>query len=316
MPTAPTIAPMLATPGVLPGLGQEDGWAFEEKFDGARAVISVLEDGTVRVTSRRGTDVSVAYPELVEDARDFGTRAAVLDGEIVAVGAGGRPDFGLLQARMGVSDARRAAALARVTPVTLMLFDVMWLDGRSLLDVPYLERREILARLALRGGHVRVPAHVVGHAARAWEAVVAAGGEGLLAKRIHSGYEPGVRSAAWRKVKAVETVDVVIGGWRPGRGSLRDLPGSVLVGRDTPEGLRYLGSVGSGVSERERRELAGYLGVLARDTSPFTGPVEVPDARWVHPRLVAEITVGAWTRAGRVRHPVWQRLRPDLTRLD
>lgn len=139
--------------------------------------------------------------------------------------------------------------------------------------------------------------------------------EGLVAKRLSSPYTPGARSPHWRKTKRVETVDVVIGGWTQSHGAPRGMPGAVLVGVDAPDGLRYVGSVGSGMSERERGELASYLAVLARTESPFTDPVRVADAHWVEPRLVAEVVVFAWTAAGRLRHPVWKRLRPDLTRL-
>ncbi|MFD9816653.1 non-homologous end-joining DNA ligase [Streptomyces sp. NPDC059080] len=309
----PVIAPMLAVPGPLPV--PDDDWAFEAKWDGVRCVLTVTDDGTVRPVSRAGNDLTAAYPELLVPAGGVRGHTLVLDGEVVAPDAAGRPDFGLLQHRMGVTDARRAAHLARETPVRLVLFDVLYLDGRSLLAEPYRERRRVLSGLELSAPAWSVPAALPGHSAEAWDAVVRAGLEGVVAKRLDSPYTPGARSAHWRKTKRVETLDVVIGGWTPGLGGLRGLPGAVLVGTDAPEGLRFAGAVGSGLSLRERRELAGYLEVLARADPPFAGPVGVAGARWVEPRLVAEVTASSWTDAGRLRHPVWQRLRPDLTRL-
>ncbi|WP_399095851.1 non-homologous end-joining DNA ligase [Streptomyces sp. BBFR2] len=309
----PVIAPMLATAGPLPV--PDDGWAFEAKWDGVRCTLTVADDGTVRPVSRAGNELTATYPELLVPADGARGHTLVLDGEVVAPDPAGRPDFGLLQRRMGVTDARRAARLARRTPVRLVLFDVLYLDGRTLLAEPYRERRRVLSALELSGPAWSVPAALPGHSAEAWDAVVRAGLEGVVAKRLDSAYTPGVRSADWRKTKRVETLDVVIGGWTPGHGGLRGLPGAVLVGTDAPEGLRFAGAVGSGLSLRERRELAGYLEVLARTDPPFAGPVAVAGARWVEPRLIAEVTAASWTGAGRLRHPVWQRLRPDLTRL-
>ena len=310
----PSIAPMLAVPGPLPVHDEE--WAFEAKWDGARCVLTSAGDGTVQLTSRAGNDITVTYPELQALGGILRGRGVVLDGEVVVLDAEGRPDFGLLQRRMGVANARHATRLAQQTPVQLVVFDVMFLDGRSLLTSSYRERRQVLSGLGLAGPHWSAPGYVHGHGARTWEAVVREGLEGVVAKRLSSPYTPGARSPNWRKTKRVETLDVVIGGWTQRRGAAGDVPGAVLVGVDTPDGLRYAGSVGSGMSERELGELAAYLAVLARPTSPFTDPVRVTDAHWVEPRLVAEVTASEWTAAGRLRHPVWQRLRPDLTRLD
>ncbi|MFB6991355.1 non-homologous end-joining DNA ligase [Streptomyces sp. NPDC056178] len=309
----PYIAPMLATSGPLPA--RDEDWAFEVKWDGVRCVLTTEGDGAVHLASRAGSDVTVTYPELQTMGGFLRGSGVVLDGEVVALDPAGRPDFGLLQRRMGVANPRRATHLAREIPVHLMIFDVMFLDGRLLLDPSYRERRQILSGLGLAGPHWSTPASLHWHGAQAWDAVVREGLEGLVAKRLSSPYMPGARSPHWRKTKRVETVDIVIGGWTQSRGAPRGLPGAVLVGVEAPTGLRYVGSVGSGMSERERGELASYLAVIARTESPFTDPVRVAGAHWVEPRLVAEVAVLAWTAAGRLRHPVWKRLRPDLTRL-
>ncbi|WP_190132887.1 non-homologous end-joining DNA ligase [Streptomyces mashuensis] len=306
---------MLATPAPLPGEHEDADWAYEVKWDGVRCVAGAPGDGGLRLTTRAGNDATATYPELAGLGEQLAGRPAVLDGEVVALDAAGRPDFGLLQRRMGVTDARKAAGLAGDCPVRLMLFDLMYLDGELLTALPYTERRAALAGLGLDGPAWSVPGHLEGHGRQAWEATLAAGFEGVLAKRLTSPYTPGLRSPHWRKTKHVVTLDVVIGGWAEGKGRLRGLPGAVLVGLWEEDGLRYAGSVGSGLSERERADLARYLAVLARPGSPFTGPVDVPGAHWAEPRLVAEITFTGWTASGRLRHPTWHRLRPDLTDL-
>ncbi|MFD0384816.1 non-homologous end-joining DNA ligase [Streptomyces stramineus] len=305
---------MLATPGPLPAAGEDAAWAFEVKWDGVRCVVGAPGDGTLRLTTRAGNDATPTYPELAGLGEQLRGRSAVLDGEVVVLDAQGRPDFGLLQRRMGVVNPRRAAHLAMQCPVHLVLFDVMHLNGRSLLGFPYLERRAVLYGLGLGGSHWSAPTHLEGHGQRAWDATLRSGFEGVLAKRLSSAYTPGVRSPEWRKTKHVVTLDVVIGGWAEGRGALGGLPGAVVVGVEEAGGLRYAGSVGSGLSLPERRELARYLEVLARPGSPFAGPVDVPGAHWVEPRLVAEVAFSGWTASG-LRHPTWHRLRPDLTRL-
>ncbi len=311
----PEIGPMLATPAPLPAEDDEASWGFEVKWDGVRCVAGAPGDGSLRLVTRAGNDVTRTYPELQGLGERLAGRPVVLDGEIVVVDEKGRPDFGLLQRRMGVTNPRRAAHLAMECPVHLMLFDVMYLDGALLTELPYRERRALLYGLGLGGPNWSVPAHLEGHGRQAWDATLASGFEGVLAKRLTSRYLPGVRSPDWRKTKHMITLDVVIGGWAEGRGHLSGLPGALLTGLPEPSGLRYTGSVGSGLSEYERGELARYLGVIPRAGSPFTGPVDVPGAHWVEPRLVAEVAFSGWTASGRLRHPTWHRLRPDLTRL-
>ncbi len=267
----PVIRPMLATVGPLPAEHEEAAWAFEAKWDGARCIVNTPGDGTVRLVTRAGNDATTTYPELGPLGEQLRGRPAVLDGEVVVLDARGRPDFGLLQRRMGVVNPRRTARLAMEHPVHLVLFDLMYLGG-SLLGSPYYERRGLLAGLRLRGPNWSAPGFVEGHAQQAWEASLQGGLEGVVAKRLTSAYLPGVRSPEWRKTKHLMTLDVIIGGWTEGHGGLAGLPGSVLAGIAEPGGLRYVGSVGSGLSDRERQELAHYLGVIPLDHSPFLNP--------------------------------------------
>ncbi|WP_406131667.1 ATP-dependent DNA ligase [Streptomyces sp. NBC_00989] len=314
MAALPRITPMLATPGRLPLPGGDDRWAVETKQDGQRAVVYLPGDGTVQVRSRSGEVITSAYPELRDVGGALGGTPAVLDGEIVALDEQGRADFERLQSRMGLTRApvRAVERAAELTPAHLVLFDVMFLGGQSLLAQPYAERRQVLRSLGLNGPRWSVPGAAVGRSAEALDLTRASGLEGIVCKLLASRYEPGVRSRSWIKIRNLLTTDTVIGGWVPGRGRLTGLPGALLLGERTEGRLRYIGSVGTGWSERERAALAGLLSVAAVASCPFTPVPRIAGAHWVLPRLVGEVTYASRTRAGYLRHPSWHRLRPDL----
>jgi len=310
----PQLEPMLATPGVLPTRPEE--FALEVKWDGMR-VLARLEAGELRLLSRAGNPATARYPELAELAALLPGRDAVLDGEVIATDGHGRPSFGVLQERMPLRRPAEIAAAMRRYPVTLMLFDVLWLDGRSLLALPYQERREVLESLPLTGLRVVVPPAWPGsESARALAWSRAEGLEGLIAKRLRSRYRPGARSKDWIKIKHVRSLDVVIGGWvarDPGGRSLK----SLLLGRPGPGGLAYVGAVGTGFSEAGRRALTGLLHDLAAPDSPFTGSVTDIDRgeplRFVRPELTAEVEYLGIGSGGSLRQPVWKGLRDSRT---
>jgi len=316
MPANPAIhsliRPMLATPGGLPSPESEDRWAFEMKWDGVRAVVYV--DGTsVRVMTRNDREVAATYPELQGLAGSLGSRSAVLDGEVVALDADGRPSFGELQARMHVKHPGKAL-LAKV-PVSFLAFDVLHLDGQSQLATAYDDRRTVLADLDLDGPHWATPPAFEGDGAAAMEVSRQQGLEGVIAKRRAAAYHPGQRSRDWVKVKHIRMQEVVVGGWSPGEGSRAGGIGSLLLGvPDDEGGLVYAGHVGTGFSVRVLEDLGARLGRLERTTPPFSTEVPRPrakGARWVNPTLVGEVAFTEWTREGRMRHPTWRGLRPD-----
>ncbi|MFJ8086574.1 ATP-dependent DNA ligase [Streptomyces sp. NPDC096205] len=312
--TLPLIAPMLATPGTLPSAAQDMRWAYETKQDGQRAVIYLPGDGSLILRARSGEEITAAYPELRPLGSALGGTAAVLDGEVLALDERGRSDFQMLQARMGLAHApARAARKAAAAPVHLALFDVMHLQDRSLLRLPYRRRRALLEELALQGPYWSTPRALVGHGEEALRATREHGLEGLVCKRLDSLYEPGVRSRNWIKIRNMTGVDVIIGGWLPGKGRLTGLPGAVLVGQRAAGRLRYVGGVGTGWSEAEREQLAGLLRADATDACPFDPVPRTPGAHWVRPRLVGEVRYSTRTRSGMLRQPSWLRLRPDLT---
>ncbi len=306
-------APMLATPGPPPA-GRLAEWAVEMKWDGVRA-LAFVADGRLRLFSRTGKDITATYPELSPLAAALPGRAALLDGEIVAF-ADGRPDFEALQPRMHVSSPDAALRLAERIPVTYLAFDLLWLDGISLTARRYTERREILDSVMPNGpGWLCPPAFPGPELDAVRDVSVAQGLEGVLAKRLDSAYEPGIRSPNWRKLKNQLRQEVVVAGWKPGQGNRQGLIGSLLAGLHDADGkLRYCGHVGTGFSDETLRMLTERLAVLRRPDSPFGEPVPAEHARsavWVEPRLVVEVTFDRWTRAGRMRAPSYRGLRDD-----
>jgi bifunctional non-homologous end joining protein LigD len=306
------IAPMLATAGLLPA--GDDGWAYEIKWDGIRAV-AYSEGGRVRALSRTGKDITALFPELREVGERLGTRPAVLDGELIALGPDGQPSFGRLQQRLHRTGRAEMARRIRDFPVSYIIFDVLHLDGRPLLGLPYDERRQHLEPLGLSGGSLATGDAFRGvRGADVLAAVRERGLEGIIAKRRDSPYRPGRRSGEWVKVKVINTQDVVIGGWTDGNGQRSASFGALLLGMPEPAGFRYVGKVGTGFSEQQRQDILAVLRPLARKTSPFSAalsPAETAVAHFVRPVVVGKVRYGEWTADGHLRHPSWQRLRPD-----
>jgi bifunctional non-homologous end joining protein LigD len=301
------IVPMLATTGTLPA-GDDDRWAYEIKWDGVRA-IAYSEPGRLRLESRNLRDITVSYPELARLNRALSHHSAILDGEIVAFEPEShppRPSFGRLQRRMHVTGESAARRLAQSVPVVYVIFDLLWLDGHSLLELPYAERRARLAELDLNGERWQTPEHVVGNGRALLEASAKQGLEGIMAKRLDSRYEPGRRTRDWIKVKNKRRDDFTIVGWVPGEGRRRDRIGALLLACD---GV-YCGRVGTGFDEAELDRLAGLLGTIECDEPPVEGAQAAPkEAIWVRPRYVAEIEYGERTADGMLRHPSYKGLK-------
>jgi len=308
----PRFAPMLARASdSLPA--DERGWAFEFKWDGVRALV-YLESDRLSILSRNGRNVTAAYPELQALRSALPGTDVILDGEIVALDERGRPSFGVLQTRMNVTGAGKARALALEHPVAYVIFDLIYLDGRRLLGLPFRERRGLLQELDLIGANWHSPPYFERGGAELLSASLEQGLEGVVCKRLDSRYLPGRRSGDWLKIKHEHDQEVVIGGWHPGAGRRSRGIGSLLIGCYDGRDLAYAGRVGTGFSERALDELLAWLEPFERSESPFASALsreEARDVHWVEPRLVGEVRFSEWTADGRLRQPVWRGLRPD-----
>jgi bifunctional non-homologous end joining protein LigD len=306
---------MLAVPAERVGGLPEDGatWAYEVKWDGMR-VLAHVHEGRLRLTSRRGNDVTVAFPELA------GLAAAhpdvLLDGEVVVL-RGGVPSFAALAERFHVRDARRAAVLATAAPATLIAFDVLRLYGVDLTGRPWQERREALERLAPSGTAWQL-SPVYDDGAALLEATRERGLEGVVAKRRGSPYREGARTGDWVKLAHQRVQSCVIGGWRSETDDTGRV-GALLLGLWSQgpgrRVLRYAGKAGSGLATADQSILLGLLGHAACKASPFDPPVPRPDnlgAHWLEPRLVVDVRHLGHTDGGRLRQPVVLAVRPDL----
>ena len=304
------VKPMLARAGALPR--NDDGWVYEIKWDGVRA-IAYSTPGELRLESRNLKEITGSYPELGRLGRALSSHQAILDGEIVAFDEHGRPSFAALQRRMHVGSSAQAKRLAKATPVTYMIFDLLWLDGHSLMGLRYEERRELLQALALSGDAWRTPEHLSGRGRDVLKATADQQLEGFVAKRLDSPYEPGARTAAWIKVKNVGRQELAIGGWLPGEGRRERRIGALLLGvYDAGGDFHYAGRVGTGFSDAELDRLGKLLKPLEREDSPFNAGEPPPrGAVFVEPELVAEVEFSEWTSAGILRHPSYKGLRED-----
>jgi bifunctional non-homologous end joining protein LigD len=297
------LVPMLAKLGTLPA--NEAGFGFEVKWDGIRA-LSYYEPGRFRIESRNLNDITAQYPELRRLGRQLGSRDAVLDGEIVALDERGRPSFERLQQRMHLTREADVKRRMKEVPVQYLLFDVLYLEGRSTMGRPYEERRALLESLGLEGPSWRVPAYHRGEGRALLEASAQQGLEGVVAKKLDSTYSPGRRSSAWIKVKNKQRARLVIGGRLPEKEREERL-GALLMGYFDGEGLfRYAGRVGTGWDTKERARLERLLAPLTRKGSPFEGKRGPRGAKYVEPRLVADVEFTEWTNEGVLRHPSYK----------
>ena len=312
-PLPERLQPMLARASDHIPPGADGAWAFEYKWDGVRA-LATCRPGEVRLVSRTGHDVTERYPEVRRLMEPVGAHALLLDGEIVAFDTDGIPRFGRLQRRLGLTRDRDVRAAMRDTPVVYLIFDLLHEDGRDLMPLPYLKRRERLSKLDLNGSSWHTPEHQVGEGQLLLDAARERGLEGVLAKRTDSRYEPGVRSGAWVKVKVRQGQELVIAGWQEGQGRREGLPGALLVGYyDEQHHLRYAGKVGTGFTEAMLLHLRSLLQPLERKTAPYAHSSHLPrkDVHFVEPRLVGEFEFAEWTEDGQLRAPAFKGLRED-----
>ena len=302
------IESMAATLTVKPF--RDEDWLFEIKWDGYR-VEAVVRDGKVRIWTRRRNDAATYFGDFLSPPSWIDARQAIVDGEVVAFDEHGTPDFGVLQEH--ISDVRAGRANA-TRGLVYQAFDLMYLDGRSLLAVPLEERKRLLKSVLKESARVRYASHVETEGVAFYEAARKLNVEGIVGKHRRSRYEPGRRSPTWLKIKIRPEQELVVGGYTPGEGNAKDL-GAVAVGVYEQGKLRFSGKVGSGFNAASRRELRQRLEALETDTCPFDPcperKGELRTVRWVKPKVVIRAELGGWTRDGHVRQTSYKGLDLD-----
>ncbi|HSE11037.1 MAG TPA: DNA ligase D [Rudaea sp.] len=307
MPTR--LAPMQAEIGDAPF--NRSGWMWEPKLDGYR-VLAFIDRNGVKLRSRRGLELAGAFPKVVAELAAQAVEGMILDGEIVAFDASGKPSFNALQNRVQLKTEREVAAADLKTPAIYYCFDLLYFAGVDLRHAAYRDRRRYLAQCLLPSPLVQL-VHAAEDGIALHAAALASGFEGVLGKRADSRYEAGRRSGSWLKIKPVQSADFVVGGYTSGKGSRASL-GALLLGYwDKQRKLHYASHVGSGFDDRSLKQVQAKLEPLKRKTSPF---VEKPAVNgvvtWVEPAIVAEVKFQSWTDDGALRAPVFLRLRDDI----
>jgi bifunctional non-homologous end joining protein LigD len=300
------VTPMLAVAAERPPA--EPGWLYEIKWDGVRALCFLGPEG-LRIVSRKGAPMDRQYPELAVLPHHVEAGAAILDGEIVALDEQGRPRFERLQPRILASEPGAIAHLARTRPVTLYVFDLLYLDGYDLRPAPLTERKRLLASILRPGPAVRLSEHFETGGAELFEAARRNDLEGIVAKRAASPYVAG-RSADWLKIKVSTEQEFVICGFTEGR---RDYFGALVLGVYDNGELQFAGSVGTGFDRKTMEAIARALEPRRVEVCPFRTAPELPQpVAWVRPELVCTVRFHSWTEEGRLRAPVFAGMRPDV----
>jgi len=302
------LAPMLAEIG--DAAFNKPDWLWEPKLDGYRALVFIDGNG-VNVRSRRGLELAPSFPALCADFAAQGIDGMILDGELVALDATGKPSFNALQNRVQLKSAKEIAAADQSAPTLFYAFDLIYFGGIDLRARTYEQRRRYLCQCLLPSALVQI-VHAEQDGVALHAAAIANGFEGVIGKRKNAKYESGKRSSAWLKVKPTQTADFVIGGYTSGKGARASL-GALLVGYWQKGKLHYASHVGSGFTERTLKQVQAQLKPLQMPTCPFVEkpPLNAPTT-WVKPELVAELKFQEWTGDGALRAPVFLRLRDDI----
>jgi DNA ligase D-like protein (predicted ligase) len=280
-------------------------WIFEPKIDGTRCLAEVTSSG-VRLYNRRLFDITYRYPELAAALAQ--ASGCVLDGEI-AVFSNGRPSFAKLAERDHLSDRLAIDYLARALPASYVVFDILYAKEMSVMGLPLRERKQILREELQESEFVTIADSFPEKGEDYFQAAQKMGIEGIVAKKLDSVYLPGTRSPDWIKIKKSLKLDLVIGGYIPGKGGRVSYFGGLLLGAYHHGLLHYVGRVGSGFADKELAEIAAGFSPL--DSSPFTNEPATPEVRWVKPLQVVQVTALEITLDGHLRAPVYLRTRDD-----
>ena len=307
MPT--DLAPMHAETADAPF--NDDNWSWEPKLDGYRVLAFINGDGVKLRSRRAGLRLDAAFPRLLAELGKQAVNGMILDGELVAFDASGRPSFNALQNRIQLKTEREIAAADQRSPVVFFCFDLLHFAGVNLRKSPYRDRRRYLSQCLLPSPLVQL-VHAEEDGKELHAAALASGFEGVIGKRKDSAYEPGKRVKAWLKIKPSNSAEFVIGGYTKGKGARASL-GALLLGYWDGDELRYASHVGSGLDDKTLSQVKARLDKLQRKTHPFAAKPDLHSPTvWVEPKTVAEIRYQSWTEDGSLRAPIFLRLRDDV----
>jgi bifunctional non-homologous end joining protein LigD len=317
----PIEEPMYAS--VADHVPEGEEWVFEPKYDGMRVLAFAAPGSATRLVTRNGADKATQFPEIADAIAALARRKRqplVLDGEVVALDAEGRPArFQQLQSRLHVKQGSLRSRLAAETPAALLAFDVLQRGAKRLTDAPWHERRAVLESLVPNdaAGPLRLGDVVEGSGRAALTEARRGGWEGVIAKHRDARYRPGVRSPDWRKLKIEGRQELVVGGFTEPRRT-RPYLGALLLGYyDTDGRLVYAGHTGGGFTHEGLRQMRARLDPLERKTSPFADPPRPNEiVHWVTPRIVVEVKFNEWTDDGRLRQPIYLGTRDDKAAKD
>lgn len=281
-----------------------EGWIFEPKIEGTRCIASAM-NGLV-LQNRRLVNITFRYPEIAEALAD--ASGCIFDGEI-AIFSDGRPDFALLSEREHLMEKLRIDYLSRARPASFVVFDILFAQGKSVIDRPLVERKSILSQELEESEQVTLIDYFPEKGEKYFQASLKVGIEGVMAKRADSVYQPGVRSPDWVKIKKQVKLDLVVGGYIQGKGSRQPYFGGLLLGAYRSGELVYVGRVGSGFSEQELQMISGDFEPIAEP--PFSSPPRIQGVVWLKPKSVVQVAAMEVTENGSLRAPVFLRARED-----
>jgi bifunctional non-homologous end joining protein LigD len=286
-----------------------NGWIFENKWDGERA-IAFIDNGKLKILSRNDKEITGSYPELHDLPEHVHATRAILDGEIVILSKSGRAEFALLQPRFGLTNKTKLAAQTKAGRAIYEVFDLLFLDGYSLTEVPLIERKRLLKSILHSGKSVKFTKHVLRDGKAFFTGVKKAHGEGMIAKDMQSSYLPR-RSASWLKVKTTMRQEVVIAGYTAPRGA-REHFGALQLGLYDQGKFLSIGQVGTGFSGATLKDLFQQMQPLKTKKHPYDADPETKEEiQWIKPKLVCEVKFSEWTKDRKLRHPSFEGLRND-----
>ena len=303
------IKPMLAS--LADGAFDAPDWLFEPKLDGYR-VLAFRHKGDISLVSRNGKDMTASLPNITHSIKAQPESDLVLDGEVVAIGEDGLPDFGLLQRHF--SESGRSASHIMPFPVVYYPFDILFFNGRDVTGLSLVQRKQLLDLVLVPSDAIVPVQYMVKSGKDFFQAVTGLGLEGMMAKRKDSSYHPSVRSKDWLKIKTTWMQEFVIGGFTQGQGARSSSFGALLLGYHEDGIFRFAGRVGSGFDDKLLKKLAMQLEELTTEKCPFADDPFLFESKntWVNPTLVAQVKFAEWTLDDHLRAPVFLGIREDV----